>query len=146
MRLRTTEELRGLLSVQTVVYSCFAFGGLVAVSAILQNYSLMYTTLFSDWSLTTKASIIAGVIGKILYSTSGILLALTGTLMGANIALRQKTAVCGVLGAAGAGCAACGISALGMLGFASIAALPLQGMEFGILALGILTGSLILTK
>ncbi|MBI4148133.1 hypothetical protein HY490_02475 [Candidatus Woesearchaeota archaeon] len=146
MRVRTTEELRGLLSLQTVVYSCLAFGGLVAVSVILQNYSLMYNTLFSDWSLTSKASILAGVMGKTLYSTPGILLALTGTLMGANIALRQKTAVCGVLGAAGAGCAACGISTLSVLGLAGIATLPMKGLELSFISIALLLTTLIVSR
>lgn len=153
-------------------YVLLALGGSLAayVFAVwFPNFRLIGTILTSDASFAGKLELPLSLLGSITTNFSPLAAASTiiiTVLFGLNIALlayflnhriadvRQSGAATGFLGVVsgvlGTGCAACGsfllINGLSLVGATSlISFLPLQGGEFGLLAIVLLSLSIYLT-
>ncbi len=135
-------------------------GGVVTViylllAVYLRNYSFVLDTLFGSYPVMYKLTIFVTLLGGLWTSMTLkalIMLCLTAALTGLNIGLLTEkfgafrsdkglafTLGGSSLGILGAGCASCGLPVLALLGFSgSLVNLPLQGMEFSYLALGML--------
>lgn len=136
MRLRSKNELKKLVSFRAVLWMLGCVVVLLMLSAIIQNLALVNAVVFGSWSFGGSLGIFAGLLR---FDT---LLVMTGILMGANIFLRQKSAVCGVA-SLGAECASCGMGILSVMGFTGL--FPFGGVEFGIVSV-VLLGSMLVFK
>jgi len=141
------------------------------ISALVPNLGLAWEIASAaSISLADKIQVLASLIGSIGAGSSGLSIAtnvMVAALFGANgaaVAFLLGRRVAGAGGAtqaatslagaasgiAGLGCAACGTVAIGpvfsLLGLSSaFAFLPLGGQEFGIVAVALLSGSLLLS-
>lgn len=142
-----------------------ASAGSLSVFVLSRNIDLFLDVImFGDFSLTARFSVLIGLyplVGNAYAVGSSLLLILTALLVGIDIALiayhlrtnprtvrEGSGGVTGVvLGTLGAGCAACGSAILAglfsLIGAGSaLALLPLDGLEFTLLALVVLVLSI----
>lgn len=128
MKFRSKSELKELISFRAVLWMAGCVGVLLLLSAVFQNLALVKAVVLGAWSLGGSFGVLVGLVRFDAF------LMMTGILMGANIFLRKKTAVCGIVGV-GASCASCG---LGIASFLGLALLPFGGREVGVVAILVL--------
>lgn len=133
----------------------------VVMTAYLMNTSLVHDAIFGDHSWEYTQSILLALlfgIGTAMSGVSVFLLFTIALLTGVNVSLlaerirnarlsgKIRTTVGGssLLGIIGGGCASCGLPVLALPGISgAIAYLPFQGMELSIVAIILLTVSLL---
>ena len=127
----------------------------ILLNVYISNYQVLNQAFLGDFSFTYKTSLVFALILGLttaLSVTSFIFLILISVLTGLNSVLifrkvnrrtREHLIFGGsLLGTLGSGCASCGLPLLGVLGMSgSVTYLPFKGMEFSILAAGLLAGS-----
>ncbi len=144
------------LKLSFIVTFLTVFISYLAFVTLLMNRELVSETLNGSFSMTYKMRIVVSLLEGMWTSMSGwglFLLITTSLLTGVNMSLllRRLQAVKGfrridmattggsLLGVIGSGCATCGLPILPLVGLTGLVAyLPLRGLEFSYLSIGIL--------
>lgn len=141
-------SLKSLIAVLLISLLYFAF------STLILNYTLVYETIFGDYPLNYKLTLLFNLLEGAWTAFSRldfVLLIITSVLVGLNIFLIAKTIIklesqkgrlglsvggSAVLGIVVAGCSFCGFSVLSLLGLsASLTFIPFGGMGLHLLAI-----------
>jgi len=147
---------RSLFSLKFIVPTLI-LAGIYLISAVyLMNAELAVSTLFGNFTLSYKISLMSALLGGMWTAITRVelvILIITSILTGANLTLivqrisslyfsKKLQLVVGggsLLGIVGSGCAACGLPILSLLGLTgSLIYLPFGGNEIAFIALGLL--------
>lgn len=146
------ETLRLNFGKKTLILFISIFFSYLFLSVFLMNRSLVYATLFGDFPLSYKFSLILSLLVGLYTALSVLdfyLLLITAFLVGLNFTLLVLTIQnlkssnvgfvvggAGILSIAAVGCTSCGLSVLSILGFsAALAFLPFDGLTIHFISL-----------
>lgn len=127
----------------------------ILLNVYISNSQVLNQAFLGDYSIFYRTSLVFALIQGLttaLSATSLVFLVFISVLTGLNFALLIKKVNRGsgvhlmfggsMLGTLGSGCASCGLPLLGVLGMSgSVVYLPFKGLEFSLLAVGLLVVS-----